>query len=113
MKTNARPLMLAGLLAASFLFAAQARAESEWQKEHPRREEVNQRLHHQDRRIHRELKEGKISRDEARKLHREDRDIRQQEQGMAKLDHGHITKQEQKTLNQEENQVSQQIKNGN
>lgn len=113
MKTNARPLLLTGLLAASLLLAAQARAESEWQKEHPRREEVNQRLHHQDRRIHRELKEGKISRDEARKLHGEDRDIRQQEQDMAKLDHGHITKQEQKMLNQEENQVSQQIKNGN
>ncbi|SCK16382.1 hypothetical protein [Vogesella sp. LIG4] len=86
--------------------------ETQWQKTHPRRNEVNQRLHKQNTRIDKLEAKDKISPAEARKLHREDKNIRQQERDMAKLNHGHLTKQEQKTLNQEENQVNQQIKSG-
>src|SRR5450432_3474197 len=78
-------------------------------KTHPRRAEVNHRLANQNRRIHEEVKEGDLTKAQGAKLHKEDRQIRQEERDMASQDHGHITKQEQKTLNQQENQVSKQI----
>jgi hypothetical protein len=78
-------------------------------KTHPRRAEVNARLRNQDRRIHKEVKEGEITKGQAANLHKEDHQIRQEERDMASQDHSHITKQEQKTLNQQENQVSKQI----
>ena len=80
-----------------------------WQKDHPRRAEVNQRLNNQDKRINRERKEGEITKAQAQKLHKEDRQIRREERSMASQNGGHITKQEQKTLNQQENAVSKQI----
>ena len=83
--------------------------DTQWQKDHPRREEVNNRLANQNKRIHQERKEGEINKAQAAKLHREDHAIRQEERTMASTNHGHITKAEQKSLNQQENQVSKQI----
>lgn len=84
-------------------------AQTQWQKDHPRRAEVNHRLANQNRRIHNEVKEGEITKGQARQLHREDHQIRQEERDMAAQNGGGITKQEQRTLNQQENQVSRQI----
>ena len=98
--------------AASFTLsglATNAMADTQWQKDHPRREQVNNRLNNQNKRIHNEVKEGELSKGQAAKLHREDRSIRKEERTMASTDHGHITKTEQKALNQQENQVSKQI----
>jgi len=89
--------------------AGAARAESQWDKDHPRRAEVNQRLANQNARINKEVKEGEMSRAKAAKLHKEDHQIRQEERDMASQNHGHITKQEQVTLNQQENAVGRQI----
>ena len=83
--------------------------ETQWQKDHPRRTEVNKRLDNQDKRINTERKEGEITKAQAQKLHSEDHAIRQEERTMASTNHGHITKAEQKSLNQQENQVSKQI----
>jgi len=83
--------------------------DTQWQKEHPRREQVNNRLANQNKRIKQERKEGELSKGQAQKLHSEDRAIRKEERTMASTNHGHITKAEQKALNQQENQVSQQI----
>lgn len=83
--------------------------EGQFNKNHPRRAEVNQRLENQDRRIHNEVKEGEMSKGEAAKLHKEDRHIRQEERAMAAKDGGHITKKEQEKLNRQENEVSKQI----
>ena len=80
-----------------------------WKKSHPRRVEVNKRLNNQDKRINKEVKEGEISKTQAANLHKEDRQIRQEEHAMASQNGGHITRQEQKTLNQQENAVSRQI----
>ena len=93
--------------AAGSTFAAAK--DTTWQKNHPRREQVNERLNNQNRRINKELKEGDITKAQARKLHREDRQIRKEERMMASQNGGHITKQEQRTLNQQENAVSKQI----
>jgi len=89
--------------------ATTALAETQWQKDHPRRAEVNARLANQNKRIHQEVKEGEISKAQAAKLHKEDHQIRKEERMMASQNGGHITKAEKKVLNQQENQVSKQI----
>jgi len=86
-------------------------AESGWAKDHPRRQEVNKRLKNQNRRINKKVKDGKMTKAQAGKLHKEDKNIRREERGMAKQNGGHITKQEQRTLNQQENKNSRQIGN--
>ena len=78
-------------------------------KAHPRRDQVNDRLKNQNKRIHNEVREGEMSLDEAAKLHQQDRNTRQEERDMAKQNGGHITKLEQKALNQQENGVSKKI----
>jgi hypothetical protein len=83
--------------------------DTQWQKEHPRREQVNNRLANQNKRINTERKQGEITKAQAHKLHAEDRAVRQEERTMASTNKGHITKAEQKALNQQENQVSKQI----
>jgi hypothetical protein len=88
---------------------AMAAEETTWQTNHPRREQVNQRLANQNARIKTEVKEGELTKPQAAALHREDRQIRREERLMASQNGGHITKQEQRTLNQQENAVSQKI----
>ena len=78
-------------------------------KDHPRRSEVNHRLNNQDRRIHHKVKNGDMSRREARNLHRRDHQIRKEERRMAYRHDGHITKREQNRLNRQENHVSHRI----
>ena len=94
---------------AGFATSAMADTDTKWQKNHPRREQVNNRLANQNKRVKNEVKEGEMSKAQAAKLHREDRAIRKEERTMASTNHGHITKAEQKALNQQENQVSKQI----
>ena len=84
-------------------------AKTQWERNPPRRDQVNDRLANQNRRINRELKEGEITKQQAHQLHREDHAIRQEERDMAKINGGRITKGEQKALNQQENAVSHQI----
>ncbi|HVM86648.1 MAG TPA: hypothetical protein VMT76_00570 [Puia sp.] len=77
---------------------------------HPRRAEVNGRLANQNARIHDKVEDGKMSKEEAAKLHTEDHAIRKEEQRMASRHDGHITKHEQHKLNRQENHVSRQIR---
>ncbi|TFW07008.1 hypothetical protein E4K72_09460 [Oxalobacteraceae bacterium OM1] len=83
--------------------------DTKWEKQHPRREQVNKRLANQNKRIAEERKEGDLTKAQARKLHKEDHQIRQEERDMAAQNGGHITKSEQRVLNQQENAVSKQI----
>jgi len=99
----------AATLAVAGLATVAIAEDTQWQKEHPRREQVNNRLANQNKRINNEVKEGEITKAQAHKLHSEDHAIRQEERTMASTNHGHITKTEQHALNQQENQVSQQI----
>ncbi len=98
------------VLAATFVtMAGSAFAETSWEWNHPRRDQVNDRLENQNRRINREYREGEISRGQARALHWEDRQVRREERTMASLNGGHITRSEQRVLNQQENAISRQI----
>lgn len=83
--------------------------DTQWEKTHPRRDQVNDRLENQNKRIKTEVKEGELTKTQAAALHREDRQIRKEERLMASQNGGHITKAEQKALNQQENAVSKQI----
>ncbi len=104
---------LAALAIAAALFgtglAGNAMAETPWQQNHPGRTEVNHRLARQNARIHQEVKEGDLSVQQARALHRDDRQIRTEERLMASQNGSHLTRQEWRTLNSQENGVSRQI----
>jgi hypothetical protein len=84
-------------------------ADTKWEKNHPRREQVNNRLAKQNSRIKAEVKEGDLTKSQAAALHKEDHQIRREERAMASQNGGHVTKVEQKALNQQENAVSKQI----
>lgn len=94
--------MVGGMVSTAF-------AETQWERNHPRRDQVNDRLANQNRRIDNELKEGEITKQQANQLYNEDHAIRQEERSMSKFDNGHITRPDQKALNQQENAVSHQI----
>lgn len=83
--------------------------QTQWQKDHPRRAEVNARLANQNKRIHNEVKEGEITKGQAAQLHKSDHQIRKEERTMASQNGGHITKAEQHALNQQENANSKKI----
>ena len=100
-------IMIGTLLALST--AGGAMAETAWEKTHPRRDEVNDRLEVQNARIHREVKEGELTKSQAAKLQREHAAIRREERAMASGHNGHITRAEQAALNRRENRVRRQI----
>lgn len=99
---------LIAVTAGTAAFASSADA-GQWAANHPRRVEVNHRLANQNNRIHHEVQDGQMSRGEAKNLHHDDRQIRQEERDMASQDNSHITRTDQRALNQQENQVSRQI----
>ena len=107
MKT--RLIITAAVLAA---FAANAMAdEATFNKNHPRRAQVNSRLENQNARINAKEASGKMTQAQGNKIKAQDHQIRQEERDMASQNGGHITKQERRTLNQQENHTSQEIKN--
>jgi hypothetical protein len=111
MQKSIRTVLMASIVAVTLgALAAPAMAdETKWQKDHPRRTQVNNRLKNQNQRIKQESKEGEITKGQAQQLHSEDHALRGEERTMASTNGGHVTKTEQKALNQQENQVSQQI----
>jgi hypothetical protein len=109
MTRTAKITFVAIALATLGLSVTGASAETWWQYNHPRREQVNERLAYQNYRIHREMREGELSPWQARRLHREDRMIRHEERNMTYFNHGHISPFEQRALNQQENFVSRHI----
>src|ERR1700721_4895618 len=104
-----RHLGYAAVLVSLAALAGTASAETTWQKNHPRRTQVNHRLANQNKRIHQDVKNGTLSKSQAANLHHEDHQVRQEERDMASQNGSHITTQEQQTLNQQENGISRQI----
>ena len=96
--------MMLGMVA-----SGSASAETTWQKNHPRRTEVNHRLANQNKRIDRKVADGQMTHAQASQLHKDDRQDRQEERDMASQNGGHITKSEDRTLNQQENANSAAI----
>jgi len=111
MKTSTRiTMVLAAIATVGTLMAAPVFAQdTKWQKDHPRREEVNNRLNNQNKRITNEVKDGQINKAQAKNLRATDKNVRTEEKAMAANNGGHITKTDQKALNQQLNQNSQAI----
>lgn len=84
-------------------------AKKEWKEKHPRRAEVNKRLNNQNKRVKEGVEDGKLTKDQAAQIRKEDRAIRREERRDAAKHGGHITKAEQNRLNRQENRVSNQI----
>src|ERR1700688_694514 len=82
--------LAAGALLSLGLSSA-AMAETKWEKAHPRRDQVNDRLAHQNKRIKNEVKEGEMTPAQAAALHKQDHGIRKEERIMASQNGGHIT----------------------
>jgi hypothetical protein len=106
---SVRKSLFAATIVSLAALVGTASAETTWQKNHPRRTQVNGRLANQNRRIHNDVKDGTLSKGQAAQLHHDDRQVRQEERDMASQNGSHITKQEQRTLNQQENAISNQI----
>jgi hypothetical protein len=106
---NSRRVSFAALLVSFAGLVGTASAETAWQKNHPRRTQVNSRLANQNKRIHQDVKNGTLSKSQAANLHHEDHQVRREERDMASQNGGHITKPEQKVLNGQENHISGQI----
>ena len=66
---NRKHLGYAAVLVALAGLAGTASAETTWQKNHPRRTQVNHRLDNQDRRIHQDVKNGTLTKSQAASLH--------------------------------------------
>jgi len=109
MTVSTKASIFAFAIAIAATTATAAVAETQWERDHPRRDQVNDRLQNQNRRINQEVREGEISKGQANQLHREDHAIGKEERTMSRFDNGHITPAEQKSLNQQENAVSRQI----
>jgi hypothetical protein len=105
-----RNLLIAAVgLAITAGAAGAASADTPWQAHHPRREEVNQRLHNLNAGIRDERHEGGLNRWQAARMHFRVHQIRRQERFFARHDGGHITRHEQARLNHEENGVRHHI----
>ena len=86
-----------------------ALADSSWEQSHQRRDEVNDRLAHQNARINQERHEHEITGRQGQTLHRDDARTRDEERVAASRNHGHLTPQEQDRLNHRENAESREI----
>jgi len=84
-------------------------AENSWERNHPRRDQVNDRISNQFHRIAQERREGELSRGQANWLRQQDRRILGQERNYARWNGGYITRGEQAHLNRELNHVSREI----
>jgi hypothetical protein len=97
------------VFAATTLFSSAAFADTRWERNHPRRDQVNDRLENQHDRIAAGVASGQLTKREATRLRSEDRAIRAKERAMAARNGGHITPQQQERLNRRQDRVSQQI----
>lgn len=106
----ARTLSLSLLsLVAGGLIAGTASAETPWQAQHPRQEQVLQRDAHQRHVIRAERRQGELTRGQARHLLAADRRVARQDHALSRAHGGAISHRQQRTLNREENRVARHI----
>jgi len=92
--------IVGGLLIAALAVTSIAQAQT-------RTPVINHREHRQERRIHRGVRSGELTRSEARHLRRDENRI-SRDRRMAKAD-GHVTRAERRHLRREENRTSRAI----
>jgi len=116
MKSILKRIMLAviavALLAPATLVHANRRGNptgGKFAKNHPRRNQVNQRVRNQRGRINQGVASGKLTQQQAHQLRSNDNAIKAQEHADVRANGGSLTPAEQKQFNQEENANSKMI----
>jgi hypothetical protein len=103
---------LIGLAAAAAIASGAAMAQDSTAAkvpDHPRVNEVNQRLDNQQNRIQKGVADGQINARQAARDEKQDANIAQRESADEAKHNGHLTKGEQNRLNKSENQDSRRI----
>ena len=102
------------LIAASLFLTGMSAVPAEasargWQRSHPARAHINHRIARQQVRITHQVRQGDMSRSEARGLRQDLHGIRKQERAYAQANgnNGHLTRAQARDLNQQLNQTSQ------
>jgi hypothetical protein len=108
MKTSNIYLNVAGLVCAT-LISMQTMAQTAPVPDHPRENEVNQRLDNQQARINQGLANGTMTGKQAARDEQHDANIAQREAVDESKHGGHLTKAEQARLNKSENKNSKRI----
>ena len=108
MKTSNIYLNIAGLVCAS-LISMQSMAQTAPVPDHPRENEVNQRLDNQQARIQQGVADGTMTGKQAARDESHDANIAQREAVDESKHDGHLTKTEQRRLNRSENRNSRRI----
>jgi hypothetical protein len=83
---------------------------SRFAEDHPRRNEVNQRVDNQRERIRDGVQDGNLSHGQAQQLRANDKALKQQEHAAVKANGGHLTAAQQKQLDQQESANSKMIR---
>jgi hypothetical protein len=101
------------LLTGTAAISTEASARTAWQRHHPARTHINHRIARQQVRITHQVRQGDMSRAEARGLRQDLHGIRHQERAYARSNgnNGHLTRTQARDLNQQLNQTGQQIRN--
>jgi hypothetical protein len=107
--TFKRNLLVAALGVAAIAAAGSASAETRWEHNHPRQDQVLDRDAHQRHEIRAEARAGEISPAKAHRLLRHERQIAREDHRMAHRNGGYITKAEQHRLNRQENRVARHM----
>ena len=105
-------ILLAASLVLTGLSAIPAEASPRgWHRTHPARTHINHRIARQQVRITREVRQGDMSRGEARGLRKDLHGIRKQERAYAQANgnNGHLTRAQARNLNRQLNQTSHAI----
>jgi len=98
-----------GLAAAATIASSVAMADDPKVPDHPRVNEVNQRLDNQQNRIQNGVASGKLNAKQAARDEKQDSNIAQRESADEAKHNGHLTKGEQHRLNKSENHDSRRI----
>lgn len=102
---------LALALAAGALSVPTLAEAGAWQRHHPARAQINHRIARQQVRITHEVRQGDMSRPEARVLRKDLRSVRTQQRAYAQANgnNGHLTRPQVIDLNRQLNQTSRRI----
>jgi hypothetical protein len=103
--------LIAAILAASAIGVPAVAEAGSWQRHHPARAHINHRIARQHVRITHEVRQGDMSRPEARTLRRDLHSVRMQERAYARANgnNGHLTRAQARDLNRQLRQSSQAI----
>jgi hypothetical protein len=86
-----------------------ASANTPWENNHPRQDQVLDRVQNQRHEVRRDVRDGELSRTQAHRLLARDNHIAREDHIIAHANGGYITKHEQRVLNGQENRVHRHI----